>query len=134
MSFRTCSSLFTPSFPPADCSDSGNGIENCTRTFHLLRPRIPQRFVIRSSVERHRAHSLERPHKDASLGERRCGEMWDRNTQRELCTHQAGLNIESIEGAIKIKAVDCVTSHDGRQGDLSSSVPIHLQRRSWRVQ
>src|SRR6266567_1819065 len=99
-----------------------------------LRPGILRRFVVRSSVESHRAHSLKRAHKDTSLGERWCGKVWDRHAQRELCTHQAGLSVERIEGAIGIKAVEGVTSHDGRQRDLVQRVPIHLQCRSWRVQ
>ncbi len=48
--------------------------------------------------------------------------------------HQAGLRIERIEGTTGIKAVERVTSHNGRQCDLAKCVPINLQRRSWRVQ
>src|SRR6266487_4044769 len=122
------------SFPSAGCADGGNSIESCTTTFLFLRPGNPRRFVVRSPVDSHRAYSLKRTHKYASLGERRCGEMWDRNAQRELCTHQAGISIESIERATGIQAVERVTSHDGRESDLSKSVPINLQCRSWRVQ
>src|SRR5258706_8611803 len=87
-----------------------------------------------SSRDSHRAHSLKRTHKNASLGERRRGKVWNRKAQRELCTHQAGVDIESIEGATWIKAVERVTPHDGREIYLFSGVPINRQLRSCWVQ
>src|SRR5215469_9954035 len=122
------------SFPSAGRADGGHGTERYTTAFLLLRPGILWRCVVLSSVNSHRAHSLKRTHIDASLGERWCGKVGDRNAQRELRPHQAGLRIERIEGAFGIQAVERVTSHDGRQRDLAKRVPIHLQRRSWRVQ
>ncbi len=86
------------------------------------------------SRESHRAHPHHRSHKDASLRERRRGKVWNCKTQRELCARQAGIDIEGIEDAARIKAVDRVTSHDGRESDLYRSVPVNRQRRSWRVQ
>jgi hypothetical protein len=95
---------------------------------------MPRRFLVRSSGERHRAHSLKRTYKNASPGDRRCGKVWNRDAQRELCAHQAGIEIKSIEGAIQIKAVERVSPHNGRESDLISSVPVNRQFRSCRVQ
>src|SRR5215469_15276456 len=86
-----------------------------------------------SSRDCHCAYSLKRTHKNASLGERRRGKVRKRNAQRELCTHHAGINIESIEGATQIKTVERVTPHDGREIDVLGSVPINRQLRSRRV-
>src|SRR5258708_26634916 len=83
-----------------------------------------------SSRDSHCAHSLKRTHKNASLGERRRGKVWNRKAQRELCTHQAGVDIESIEGATGIKAVKRVTPPDGREVYLWTRLPINGPLRS----
>src|SRR6266567_1342426 len=95
---------------------------------------MPRSFLVRSSGESYRTHSLVRTYKNASPGDRGGGKVWNRKAQRELCTHQAGRDIKSIEGAIEIKTVERVTSHDGRERDLMSGLPINLQLRSCRVQ
>src|SRR5258708_39582306 len=91
---------------------------------------MPRSFLVRSSGESYRTHSLVRTYKNASPGDRGGGKVWNRKAQRELCTHQAGVDIESIEGATGIKAVKRVTPPDGREVYLWTRLPINGPLRS----